>query len=264
MSQPHNTNDEEWFPCPYCPYEGATWAGGLTRHISARHRAIHNGDEEAGEWHTCRHCGVFQTTIPQHVFKHFTLCNALQLQGQHGWEAKQECGDPGLYANPPDHATEEDRIRWEFVAYFRHLAREEEDSLAKSVKGGWDQTQFDELSFLGWATKYGVSDTGFEELMRLLKDIGQGCARIDSLPRSWRTLVSHAMQDYDYTPLKSFKFPVPEHLKLGSTTEVEFVVKDFRAVVMDLLANSTMMQHGNFYFSAAPQSEGKPARNHAL
>ena len=138
----------------------------------------------------------------------------------------------------------------------RKRGKDLEDNVIKSLKGGFDQTALDEANVVDFSTKYGLSNAGVEDVVNLWKDVGQGCERIEALPKTWRTLCSHVTVDFDDTTFRTYEFPVPPELDLD-VDKVQFVLKSGEAILQELLCDNNTVKHGNFWFDSPPQEEGK-------
>jgi hypothetical protein len=105
----------------------------------------------------------------------------------------------------------------------------------------------DIVKILTFAIRFHLSNTGVEELVVIMKEMGPESDRITSLPETWRTMTKYAMAGFDSNCYQRYSFAVPPELGLDFS-EVPFILKKFPAVLESILLDRDDMQHGNFWF----------------
>ena len=110
------------------------------------------------------------------------------------------------------------------------------------------QDTYDTCSILHVSLKYGVSDKGTEQYVKIFKAVGVEADRTRALPKTRRTVRNRVVQGYDTSVYLKYEYTFPPGLPKEFKT-APFVVKKMTAVLEDLLEDPDLVQPGNFYFS---------------
>ena len=123
------------------------------------------------------------------------------------------------------------------------------DALETGHNWAFDEELLDICRFLNVAVQRGISNAGAEDYIKFFKGIAPEAERVDALPKTWRTVVKRVVEGYDSSGFIKGTYKLPSICKLRDRA-VPHVIRDFEAVLADLLEDPRLVSEGNFYFCA--------------
>lgn len=243
----------ERYECPYlgCARAFTSWQG-YRQHASRQHGFTSNMESPVCP----NHCCVFTTVDKEEMEAHWDMVQhetriAITQENNH-WGKLLFSGQPPT-TTPYDgkgKPSRDERMLWDFVEACREMALATYDNSSTPLSDGWaeDERLWDILDAIQFGMDYNLSNSGVERMIKMMRDMSGGSSpRINALPLSWKTLVKEASLGVDTTSLETHSFKVPEGLPINFK-EIPFILKSTKAIIQELLFDTALMKHGDFFF----------------
>lgn len=228
--------------------------------------------EKAARWLLCSHCG-FKTPNWEILEKHWAaLCFVIPRQMDCAGEVvlspapSPNKNGANLHIPPRDVDVNlwiiphEQRLQEEFVRVMRveGISRLEvhDDSETSGQNWVFQEDLLDITSVLNIAFKHGVPNAAVEEYVKLFQRLAPESARIQVLPKTFRTMKNRVMAGFTPDDYVRCEYEFPDNLPVTTKT-APFLLKKFDVALTECLTDPRLMEPGNFYFGDSGSSQGK-------